>query len=75
MSPSPAFRPVEPPRGRIICSLRAPELSATSSIDLIITAMAISLFLCHPEEGVFSLPKDLDALARIATRFARILAS
>jgi hypothetical protein len=27
-------------------------LSATSSIDLIITAMAsISLFLCHPEAG------------------------
>src|SRR6202162_4119126 len=45
MSPSPAFSPVEPPSGRIICSLRAPELSATSSIDLIITAMAsISLF-------------------------------
>src|SRR6266849_7289967 len=39
-SPSPAFNPVEPPSGRIICSLRAPELSATSSIDLIITAMA-----------------------------------
>src|ERR1700683_2730607 len=39
MSPSPAFSPVEPPSGRIICSLRAPELSATSSIDLIITAM------------------------------------
>src|SRR5579863_4361847 len=42
-SPNPAFNPVEPPSGRIICSLRAPELSATSSIDLIITAMAISL--------------------------------
>src|SRR5215470_10495819 len=40
-SPSPAFNPVEPPSGRIICSLRAPELSATSSIDLIITAMAV----------------------------------
>src|SRR5580692_5973893 len=39
MSPSPAFNPVEPPSGRIICSLRAPELSATSSIDLIITAI------------------------------------
>src|SRR6266566_3411426 len=45
MSPSPAFNPVEPPSGRIICSLRAPELSATSSIDLIITAMvSIPLF-------------------------------
>src|SRR6266436_1471971 len=41
-SPSPAFRPVEPPSGRIICSLRAPELSATSSIDLIITAISLS---------------------------------
>src|SRR5579864_8084480 len=41
MSPRLAFSPVEPPSGRIICSLRAPELSATSNIDLIITAMAI----------------------------------
>src|SRR5258708_29990959 len=41
-SPSPARRPVEPPSGRIICSLRAPELSATSSMDLIITAMFVS---------------------------------
>src|SRR5215470_9671130 len=38
-SPSPARSPVEPPSGRIICSLRAPELSATSSIVLIITAI------------------------------------
>src|SRR5438309_3599801 len=45
-SPRPAFNPVEPPSGRIICSLRAPELSATSSIDLIITAMAlVSLYI------------------------------
>src|ERR1700687_3171225 len=45
MSPSPAFSPVDPPSARIICSWRAPELSATSSIDLIITAMpSISLF-------------------------------
>src|SRR5437016_11798078 len=36
-SPRPARNPVEPPSGRIICSLRAPELSATSSIVLIIT--------------------------------------
>src|SRR5258705_2797707 len=42
-SPSPALRPVEPPSGRIICSLRAPELSATSSIDLIITAIVPDL--------------------------------
>src|SRR5579864_2102505 len=62
MSPSPAFNPVEPPSGRIICSLRAPELSATSSIDLIITAMALSpLFLCHPERDAFCLAKDLRA--------------
>src|SRR6476620_1494789 len=38
-SPKPAFNPVEPPSGRIICSLRAPELSATSSLLLIITAI------------------------------------
>src|SRR5580704_1585365 len=44
-SPRPARRPVEPPSGRIICSLRAPELSATSSIDLIITAMFVSSYL------------------------------
>jgi protein-L-isoaspartate(D-aspartate) O-methyltransferase len=30
-SPSPALVPVSPPRGRIHCSRRAPELSATSS--------------------------------------------
>src|SRR5215470_5488309 len=41
-SPSPARRPVAPPSGRIICSLRAPELSATSSIVLIITAIGQS---------------------------------
>src|SRR5580700_5221056 len=58
MSPRPAFRPVEPPSGRIICSLRAPELSATSSMLLIITAMAISHSLCHPEARGFCGPKD-----------------
>src|SRR5271157_4623502 len=42
MSPNPATRPVEPPSGRIICSLRAPELSATSSMLLIITAIVVS---------------------------------
>src|SRR5574337_65900 len=41
-SPSPARRPVAPPSGRIIWSLRAPELSATSSMVLIITAMFVS---------------------------------
>src|SRR5262249_4570523 len=44
-SPKPARNPVAPPSGRIICSLRAPELSATSSMVLIITAMANLLFL------------------------------
>jgi hypothetical protein len=32
MSPSPAFKPVAPPRGRMHDSLLAPELSATSRI-------------------------------------------
>src|SRR5947209_8566182 len=40
-SPRPARSPVEPPSGRIICSLRAPELSATSSMLLIITAIVL----------------------------------
>src|SRR5580692_1990689 len=39
ISPSEAFLPRPPPSGRIICSLRAPELSATASMDLIWTAM------------------------------------
>src|SRR6516164_8500414 len=38
-SPRWATSPVPPPSGRIICSLRAPELSATSSMVLIITAI------------------------------------
>src|ERR1039458_913995 len=42
MSPRPAFLPSPPPRGRITCSLRAPELSATASIVLICTAMVAS---------------------------------
>src|ERR1035437_633912 len=40
-TPKWATKPVEPPSGRIICSLRAPELSATSSMDLIITAIIL----------------------------------
>src|SRR3984957_5834764 len=36
-SPSPAFLPRPPPSGKITCSLRAPELSATSRIVLICT--------------------------------------
>src|SRR6185503_1197372 len=43
MSPRPAFIPSPPPRGRITCSLRAPELSATASIVLICTAMDLLL--------------------------------
>src|SRR5450432_2757038 len=39
VSPRPARNPVEPPSGKIICSLRAPELSATSSQLLIINAI------------------------------------
>jgi hypothetical protein len=35
MSPSPAREPVSPPTGKIIAIRLAPELSATSSIDLI----------------------------------------
>src|SRR5208337_757574 len=42
MSPSPAFLPSPPPSGRITCSLRAPELSATASMVLICTAMGSS---------------------------------
>src|SRR5580658_4548956 len=45
ISPRPAFLPLEPPRGRIICSLRAPELSATSSMVLICTAIANSPYI------------------------------
>src|SRR5579863_2969264 len=64
MSPRPAFNPVEPPSGRIICSLRAPELSATSSIDLIITAMAsislVSGALCQAALCPRLLHRDFD---------------
>src|ERR1017187_7266469 len=42
MSPRPAFLPNPPPSGRITCSLRAPELSATASMVLICTAMGCS---------------------------------
>src|SRR5215471_10936856 len=45
-SPRPAFSPVCPPRGRIICSRRAPLLSATSRIVLIMTAIIFS-FQAH----------------------------
>src|SRR5580698_8457620 len=42
-SPRPAFLPRPPPRGRITCNLRAPELSATSSIVLICTDIVLLL--------------------------------
>src|SRR5262249_11991990 len=41
-SPRLAFSPVCPPSGRIICSRRAPLLSATSRMLRIITAMVLS---------------------------------
>src|SRR6185437_1215118 len=44
-SPRPAFAPSPPPSGRITCSLRAPELSATASMVLICTAMVFLLAL------------------------------
>src|SRR5271163_3260439 len=44
-SPRPAFLPRPPPRGRITCNLRAPELSATSSIVLICTDIVLLLML------------------------------
>src|SRR6266576_1233683 len=42
-SPRPAFLPSPPPRGRMTCNLRAPELSATSSIVLICTDIVLLL--------------------------------
>src|ERR1700722_11057936 len=45
-SPRPAFLPRPPPRGRITCNLRAPELSATSSIVLICTDIVLLLVIC-----------------------------
>src|SRR5271163_2889463 len=45
-SPRPAFLPRPPPRGRITCSLRAPELSATSRIVLICTDIVLLLIIC-----------------------------
>src|SRR5271163_4422203 len=76
MSPRPAFSPVEPPSGRIICSLRAPELSATSSMLLIITAIANLLDpachpkRCHPERDAFCLAKDLRLTGPIPSKGA-----
>src|SRR5579862_9223827 len=42
-SPSPAFLPRPPPSGRMTCNLRAPELSATSSMVLICTDIFVLL--------------------------------
>src|SRR5690242_17984051 len=46
-SPSEARKPVPPPSGRIICNLRAPLLSATSSMVRIITDMFVSSKSLH----------------------------
>src|SRR5436309_8568540 len=56
-SPNPAINPVEPPRGKIIWSLRAPELSATSSMVLICTAIVVisQLICCVPYQSAISL--------------------
>src|ERR1700733_1141155 len=48
-SPRPAFLPRPPPRGRITCNLRAPELSATSSIVLICTDIVLLLAIYDGE--------------------------
>src|SRR5205809_573147 len=55
-SPKPAERPVWPPSGRIICNLRAPELSATSSMLLIITAIIRSP--CAPAAPLLDIGRD-----------------
>src|SRR2546421_1083396 len=55
-SPRPAFNPVDPPSGRIICSFRAPELSATSSMLLIITAIIKSP--CAPAAPLLNVGND-----------------
>src|SRR5439155_8363127 len=53
MSPRPAFRPVEPPSGKMHASRFAPELSATSRMVLIWTGMALKL-LSSLHEGRLS---------------------
>src|SRR6266700_4175910 len=58
-SPKPARRPVAPPSGSIICSLRAPLLSATSSMLRIITVIRF-LRAKHPVAG-FQMPAIQDA--------------
>src|SRR5439155_6864222 len=58
-SPKPARRPVAPPSGSIICSLRAPLLSATSSMLRIITVIRF-LRAKHPLAG-FQMPAIQDA--------------
>src|SRR5208337_1758869 len=45
MSPSPAFNPASPPRGRMHISFRAPELSATVSQVRIIIMVALPVLL------------------------------
>src|SRR5271163_2803478 len=54
-SPRPAFLPRPPPRGRITCNLRAPELSATSSIVLICTDIVLLLAIyCGDTAGALA---------------------
>src|SRR5215471_13831547 len=65
-SPNPARSPVAPPSSRIICSLRAPELSATSSMVLIITAMFVSSLCPLPARGRVNVGGDLRHQGRLA---------
>src|ERR1700757_2055424 len=59
-SPRLAFLPRPPPRGRITCSLRAPELSATSRIVLICTDIVLLLaYLRLETSGFISLGFEL----------------
>src|SRR5450631_945196 len=57
-SPRPAFLPSPPPSGRITCSLRAPELSATSRMVLICTD--IFVLLGQPARGYCPLKLSLN---------------
>src|SRR6185312_13473771 len=61
-SPSPAVLPSPPPSGRITCSLRAPELSATASIVLICTISRSPARGSHPK--TCSKPSRADHLTR-----------
>src|SRR5439155_1505271 len=69
-SPSPARRPVDPPSGRIICNLRAPLLSATSSMLRIITAIVFPL-TCEPRATTYEQPRKRTLIARSLLTSAR----